>query len=184
MGQIKIGLIGKARSGKDTVADYLVSQYQFHEFKFSKGIHDVIQLVRGKDTQKAKQRRELQDVGQGIRRSLGEDSWVEYTMRDIQLQNKQDENLVISDVRQTNEGRYLAEHGYILIRVDTDEDVRIQRMVDNGDVFNLEDLNHETEQIDMDYHRLITNNGTLEELYQQIDGILRELQQSGSDNYE
>lgn len=159
---MKIALVGKARSGKDTVADFLVGQYGFTEYKFSKGIRDVINLVRGEDAHK--NRRELQEVGQGLRRALGEDIWVNYTLTTI----SQDSHVVISDCRQPNEAKRLRSEGYLLVGVESDEEVRVQRMLAAGDTFTREDLNHETEQISIECDRIINNNGSLEDLYKQV----------------
>lgn len=163
---MKIAIVGKARSGKDTVADYLVSKYGYTEYKFSKGIRDVINLVRGEETNK--NRRELQDVGQGLRRALGEDIWVNYTLSTITGTDK----VVISDCRQQNEAKRLTEEGYLLIRVESDEDIRVQRMLAAGDTFTKEDLTHETEQIDFECPVVIYNNNSLEELYSQVDELI------------
>ena len=172
---MKIALVGKARSGKDTVADYLVAHYGFTEYKFSKGIRDVINLVRGEDA--TKNRRELQDVGQGLRRALGEDVWVNYTLATV----KGDTPVVISDCRQPNEAKRLREEGYLLIRVESDEEVRVQRMLAAGDTFTREDLNHETEQIGFECDSIIHNNGSLEELYAQVEQHIDTLRGGGGD---
>lgn len=166
---MKIALVGKARSGKDTVADYLVTKYGYTEYKFSKGVRDVINLVRGEDSHK--NRRELQQVGQGLRQFLGEDIWVNYTLSQV----KEGDRVVISDCRQSNEAERLLEEGYILIKVESDEAVRVQRMLAAGDKFTKEDLTHETEQIDLECTHTIYNNQSLEELYAQVDEILLSL---------
>lgn len=169
---MKIALVGKARSGKDTVADYLVENYGFKEYKFSKGIHDVVDLLRGGNTSKSKRRRELQEVGQSLRLALGEDIWINYTMRQI-LQDRH-ENVVISDCRQQNEADRLRKEGYFLVRVDADDDLRIKRMIAAGDNFTAEDLNHETEHIDFDVDEILDNNGTVLHLISQIEDIMAE----------
>lgn len=163
---MKIAIVGKARSGKDTVADYLVSKYGYTEYKFSTGVRDVINLVRGEETNK--NRRELQDVGQGLRRALGEDIWVNYTLSTITDTDK----VVISDCRQQNEAKRLTDEGYLLIRVESDEDIRVQRMLAAGDTFTKEDLTHETEQIDIECSVVIYNNNSLEDLYRQVDELI------------
>lgn len=166
---MKIAIVGKARSGKDTVADYLVTKYGYTEYKFSKGVRDVINLVRGEDSHK--NRRELQQVGQGLRQALGSDIWVNYTLAMI----KDTSRVVISDCRQSNEAERLLSEGYVLIKVESDEAVRVQRMLAAGDKFTKEDLTHETEQIGIDCTVTIYNNQSLEELYAQVDEILLSL---------
>ncbi|MFP5303259.1 hypothetical protein R2R70_18915, partial [Cobetia sp. SIMBA_158] len=61
------------------------------------------------------------------------------------------------------------------------EEVRLKRIADAGDIFTPEQLNHETElQADAcpcDY--LVTNNDSLEALYQQADFVMSELMGEG-----
>lgn len=170
---MKIALVGKARSGKDTVADYLKTNYGFTEYKFSKGIHDTINLIKGPSDSKSKKRRELQEVGQGLRGILGDDVWVNYTFRLI-LQ-EQPEHIVISDCRQENEANRLREEGYVLINVETPDEIRIKRMIESGDKFTKEDLNHETEQIDIVCDYTIHNDRTIFDVFTQIEDIMAEL---------
>lgn len=171
---MKIAIVGQARSGKDTIAHYLVDHHGFIEYKFSRGIHDVIDLIRGKlDT--PKNRSELQGVGQGLRKVLGVDIWVDYTLKLIQTEQPSHTNIVISDCRQQNEHDRLKKEGYIFIKVESDRQTRIDRMKREGDIFSESNLDHETEQIPFDADYTVYNNGTLEELYQQIERILEVL---------
>lgn len=170
---MKIALVGKARSGKDTVAEYLKDNYNFKEYKFSKGIHDVINLVRGMSDSKSKHRRELQGVGQELRSVLGQDIWVNYTLRQI-LHDRPD-NIVISDCRQKNEADRLREEGYILVQVEAPDKVRIKRMIEAGDKFTKEDLTHETEMIDFAVDYELFNDSTIFDLYYQIEDMMVEL---------
>lgn len=170
---MRIALVGKARSGKDTVADYLKANHGFKEYKFSKGIHDVISLVKGPSDSKSKNRKELQDMGQLTRQALGEDVWVNYTFRQI-LQDCP-ENVVISDCRQENEAKRLKDEGYILVLVEAPEELRIKRMVQAGDKFTKDDLNHETENINFSVDYVITNDRTVFDVYSQVEDLLMEL---------
>lgn len=166
---LKIALVGKARSGKDTVADYLVDRYKYKEYKFSTGVRDVINLVRGED--KHKNRRELQLVGQGLRAFLGDDVWINYTFNAIE----EDDNVVISDCRQDNEAEALRKQGYLLVKIECDDDVRVKRMLAAGDKFTSEDLKHETEQIDIECDVVLYNDGGLEDLYLQVDEFINKV---------
>src|SRR5699024_2253777 len=81
---------------------------------------------------------------------------------------------VITDIRQKNEIDRCKLKGYILIRVNSDENIRIASMNQEGDNFSKEDLDFETEKsidgLEVDYD--INNNGDLKELYAQIDEIV------------
>ena len=75
--RLKIGLVGKMRSGKDTVAE-LLEMKGFVNYKFSSGIKAVYNLL-AYDKKVGKDRKILQGIGQGLRKIVGEDVWIHYT---------------------------------------------------------------------------------------------------------
>lgn len=81
---------------------------------------------------------------------------------------------VISDLRQPNEIERCRSEGYVIIRINAPDGVRIQRAVDSNDAFNYADLKHETEShVDsfaVDYD--VSNDRDLAHLYAQIDAII------------
>jgi hypothetical protein len=111
-----IGLIGYAQSGKDTVAKILVDNYGYkriafadkiREFLYETGPDYIKYLVDEIGWEKAKQNRTvremLQTTGVGARNVFGEDFWINQAfsgLRDL-------DNVVITDVRFTNEADYL-----------------------------------------------------------------------------
>lgn len=191
---IKLALTGKARSGKDAIAEYLVANYRFKRFAFGDGIREVCrQLYPEQFEGRAKPRALLQGVGQSLR-AFDEDVWVKRTLYEINsAENAVEEfkrcvtihkplkwrelSVVISDLRQPNEYDALIRKGFIIIRVTAPEDLRIQRMIAVGDAFNPDDLTHDTESyvdsFEVDYE--ITNAGTLSELHAQVDEFMAEL---------
>ena len=60
---MRIALTGKMRSGKDTVADYLVEYHNFHRFAFADGIRKVCALAFPTATVHGKPRKLYQGVG-------------------------------------------------------------------------------------------------------------------------
>ena len=70
---------------------------------------------------------------------------------------------------EANEVKWLKENGFYIVKVEADEEVRIQRMKAEGDTFKKEDLYHETElQVDLIQPDMtVQNNGTLEELHKE-----------------
>lgn len=166
---MKIAICGRMRSGKDTVAAYLVEHYDFVPFAFGDGIKSVCrelfpeQVANGK-----KPRALLQGVGQAMR-SVDPDVWIKRTMCEIGASYPF--NVVITDLRQPNEYERLYSEDYVIIRVNTSDDVRIDRMRSAGDTFDLADLTHDTEQyVDMfTVHYELNNNGSVRDLYEQID---------------
>ena len=84
---------------------------------------------------------------------------------------------VISDIRQPNEFETCKDRGYLIIRVNSHENNRIERMKQEGDNFSEDVLKFSTEShVDkfvVDYE--LYNNGSLQHLYDQIDAIMTEL---------
>ncbi|MGG0757540.1 AAA family ATPase [Brevibacillus laterosporus] len=175
MPNVKIALTGKMRSGKDTVAGYLVEHYDFIPYAFGDGIkricHELFpeQFVDGK-----KPRALLQGVGQAMR-AIDPDVWIKRTMREVNQASLFD--VVITDLRQPNEYARLYSEGYVIIRVNTSDDVRIDRMRSAGDTFDLADFTHDTERyVDMfAVHYELNNNGSVCDLYEQICVVIREI---------
>lgn len=159
------------RSGKDTVANYIIEKYGFEHLKFSKGINEVYNKYNYIEDNGVKNRQALQDIGQYMRKSLGQNVWVNYTLKDYDP-NK---NTVISDVRQDNEFIALKERGALIILVTTSPNVQRERLIQLGESPD-EHMNHETEHIPESLaDTVIVNDSTLEELYKKIDEILEPL---------
>src|SRR5690625_6079228 len=54
--------------------------------------------------------------------------------------------VVIDDLRQPNEYEWARANGFIIIRVEASDDLRLERAEQAGDSFNEEELAHDTEQ--------------------------------------
>lgn len=173
-----IALTGKFRSGKDTVADYLIEKYGYAKFAFGDELKRYVHELF--DVNPSTKPRELyQWFGQTMRKH-DPDIWVRKCFEKIDKKKKTANvsvRVVISDLRQPNEYERCRAEGYVIIRVNCPEDIRIERARAAGDDFTEDDLNHETEQyVDLyavDYD--IYNVGDLTELYSQIDAIMLDL---------
>lgn len=184
--QVKIALLGKARSGKDSVANILVGDMGFREFKLSKGIYDFIsQFYRARTDQVdggAKDRGLLQLIGQTVRK-IDEDIWIDYLLEDISSYPQWHTNrVVVSDVRQANEVDALRNAGYTIIKVTASENTRIARMKAAGDIVTKEQLSYETElSVDaLDSDWVIVNEGTLEELTKAVEDVVAKIETGGT----
>lgn len=170
---MKIALCGKMRAGKDTVADMLVKDYDFYQFKFSQGINEVIEKLFPEDVRSGKKlRRHQQIIGQSMR-ELDSDVWVKYTMRTVH--EFEGCNIVISDLRQSNEADALRREGFVIVKVEADTDVRIARIIESGDIFSPSQLNHETElsvdSIEADF--VLTNNHGVDYLRLELTELIK-----------
>jgi dephospho-CoA kinase len=175
---LNIGLIGKMRSGKDTVAAYLCEHYQFTQFAFGDGIKRLCMQLFPDQMRDAKPRALLQGVGQSLR-NFDQDVWLNRTMNEIEVRRQLGSagNAVISDARQPNEIEKLKSLGFVLIRINTPDEVRIERMQASGDSFKPEDLVHETEaSIDLyPVNYEVYNTGGFVNLYYQLDYVMADI---------
>jgi hypothetical protein len=174
-----IGITGYKNSGKDTIADYLISKYRYHKITFAGPLKDICKTLfflsndqlnnRILKEQKIKQydlspRQILQKVGTDLfRNHFDQDFWtVHFKTRISILRDNGIHYIVCSDVRFQNELDLIHEMGGIIIRVNR---------------FNTSSDYHESENIDglknIDYQ--INNYLSPHELFSQIDQLLQDL---------
>jgi dephospho-CoA kinase len=172
---VLIGLTAKMRSGKDTVYDLLSKTKRGSFFRLAYGdeLKRQYHELHG-DTGAGKDRKGYQTFGQA-ERAKNPSVWVDALDDKLQeLLFFHGRNVAITDVRQPNEVEQIRMYGGYLIRINVDDEIRLERMNRNGDNFTLEDLQHETESyidgFDVDYE--IDNNKGMIELVQQLDAIL------------
>lgn len=179
--KMKIALFGKIRSGKNTVADILTEEYGFEQFAFGDGIAEIIQKYFPEVWAGGKPRKHYQHIGQQLR-VLNENVWVNYLLRRVWDEGRTYRakglvhNIVITDGRQLNEAKRMKEEGFLIVKVTTPEEIRIERMIDKGDIFSFEDLKHETElQVDNITPDVeILNDGSLEDLYKKVQDLIQD----------
>jgi len=181
---LKIAITGKFRSGKDRVAWRLFYQHDFAPpiafgDKLKRTVRDLLPWLGDN-----KPRAYYQRFGQLMREHFDEDIWIKHAAQTVQYYEglKTTRGIVISDLRQPNEYKWAKANGFMIIRVNAPDELRIARAKEAGDDFSAEDVAHETEQhVDkfaVDYE--ISNDGTLAELYAQVDGIIAEIERKGA----
>lgn len=181
---LKIALIGKARAGKDSVADLLAEHYGFTKYAFGTALKRYYHTLFGEED--GKPREGYQWFGQTMR-ERDPDIWVRHLF-DEKIGDQQDIRScmglapilpVITDVRQQNEYDRCRAEGYTIIRVEADDTTRLERMRAAGDRFNIDDLKHDTEtQLDAFEADYTVDNGagvTLDDLKRQVDAIMAQL---------
>lgn len=184
---MKIALIGKSRSGKDTVAEYLEKKYRLHNYKFSYGITEIIKKYFPKDLEKGvKLRGHYIKIGQSLR-ELDEDVWVNYTLDKINYLWGSLENVVISDVRQENEFRRLAKEGFRFIYIKCDNYIRNERIKEKGEELPSDFDNDPDKNIDYIVERygelieVVSNNQSLERLFDEINKVVEDYDNDSCD---
>lgn len=183
-----IALTGAMRSGKDTVADYLVGKYGYTRFAFGDGLKDVCRaLYPDQFADGNKPRALLQGFGEDVRK-YDSDVWVRKCFARIEGARIDCDNdngnytypfrSVISDLRLPSEIERCRTEGYVIIRVKAPSALRIHRAIESADKFAMSDLTHDTEShVDsfaVDYE--LENGGTLAELYTQVDAIMADVE--------
>lgn len=184
---MKIALIGKSRSGKDTVAEYLVKKYGMRNYKLSYGITEIIKKYFPSDFEKGvKLREHYIKIGQTLR-ELNEDVWVDYTLNKINYLWGNLENLVISDVRQENEFRRLAKEGFRFIYIKCDDGIRNERIKEKGEELPSDFDNDPDKNVDYIVERygelieVISNNQSLERLFCEINKVVEDYESGSCD---
>lgn len=127
-----VGITGYAGVGKDTLADLLCENTDFHKLSFATKVKDLylrmapaetLELIekRGWDFVKHHDRSvriAMQSLGSACRSTFGKDFWIRQAMpTKRQIEH---ENFVFSDVRYINEAKAIWAEGGIIIRLKRD----------------------------------------------------------------
>lgn len=178
-----IGLCGKKRSGKDTIADYLVNNYEFQRYSFAQPLKDACKHMFLFDDEQVDgdkkaeiderwgvtPRKVLQVMGTEVFQydihehmeddefNIGRGMWVKRF--EVWYEKFGTPNVVISDVRFHHEADKIREMGGEVWKID-----RLGQ--DDTDTHPSE---KEVETIEGDHY--IQNHGTLEQLYEQVDSL-------------
>lgn len=192
MSQIVYAICGKACHGKDTIADYLVENYGFKKMSFAEPLKEACQVIFGFDNDQVygdkketidefwgcTPRKTLQYVGTELFRhqigeilpKVGSNIWAQSAIRRIKSHFEENPNtpVVISDLRFENEHKCLTESGldYKLFKV---FNPRVQ------DIDGVTSQTHASENlswVDGKCSYVFTNNGTLKDLYTEIQTIM------------
>ena len=139
-----IALIGRAGAGKSTVRAILVNQYRYYHTSFADPLKDIAYELWGSSARA--DRSKLQRLGMAVR-EIDPDAWVALALRHMDESKSWpvQKPWVIDDCRFENEFFALKERGFLVIRVDADEPTRESRLLANGKLQDVADLNHISE---------------------------------------
>lgn len=153
----RIGLIGKAGSGKSSAAAALASSLDFQHCKTGKLCRDVTRLVFGDEATSHLHRVSdaLQTIDEGI--------FLDAAIRGVDMSRP----VVIDAIRFQHDIDYAMAKGFTLVRIRASAEIRSQRLKGRGQVFdpNSSPLHPiETALDGLDVEVEIENNDSLEEL--------------------
>jgi hypothetical protein len=175
--------IGKARSGKDTAAERLVSEYRFTRLAFADPLKRMALdinpfiptgwgiLVRleslivdvgwdyAKDTY-PEVRATLQRIGQSVR-ELDEDFWLNMALDKAKAAEAWNMPVVVTDCRYLNEAEALRAAGFRLVRIK------------RPDLMSTDTHASETELDNFPVDETIINAGRIYDLHTSVDSVVR-----------
>lgn len=178
--KIIIGLVGEIASGKGTTAKYLEEKYDASSHRFSTPLRDILDRAHIEVN-----RKNMQDLSRILRENFGQNLLAKVIAEDAK--NDQHEIVVVDGIRRPADIEYLQKlPEFKLVYVTADMKTRFERIIKRGE--NADDLNKTFEQFQKDHEVeteleipnigataeiKIDNNGRIEDLYGQIDKILK-----------
>lgn len=171
-------ITGKAGAGKDTVADYLVSEYGFKKEFFANTLKRAVKEIFGLTDLQAYDREEREKIipywgfsPRQLYQTIGTEVFRDHFDKDIWVKslkykmiNDPDTDYVISDCRFPNE----------ISCFDDVDDVTVFKIVREGYDGDVGIANHESEKYDLPSDYTIENNGTIVELQKSVKFIMFE----------
>lgn len=192
MTRVKIALVGKAGSGKDTVASILKEQYDIEAMALVDPIYTIANnlfKMQGKDRQL------LRDIGKSLR-AIDDYVFIKYLVDRV---NGTSKDVIVTDVRLLKEYNRLRNEGFKFIILETDDENRYNRIKLRDsiieytmyDKINLENDPTElgvllvSEQIksNEDEYGIINNNGDMDSLRKQVIDIYNKFKGEGKWSY-
>jgi len=182
MNKIILGLVGTLASGKETTKKYIIEKYNAKDCKFSSILRDAMNR-----TAIPISRENLQKFSTLLRENFGENILAKAIANDA---SRLDSDIVVIDgVRRFTDIEHLEKlPNFTLIKIDADPDVRYERLKkrnenigDNQKTFSEFMIEQEAEadkqipEVMKTAKYSIENNGSFEDLYKQIDEIIKKV---------
>lgn len=178
MSGLLIGLAGRARSGKDTVAERLSAGYGLQRLALADPIKDAVAAMLGVERvvlDAYPKEMEIADLGASPRKlfqtlgtewgreTIGRDMWLTLIGRRWRhvIRQPHFSGVVITDVRMSNEVAWVRNNGGVIIHVEREARDQVRPHVSE---LPLPVLNGDFR---------LSNNGTLDELYQRVDDLMK-----------
>lgn len=177
-----IGLVGLIACGKGTAAKYLAEKYQASTYRFSTILRDVLKRIYLPES-----RDNMINLSECLRQTFGQDLLAKVISQDAN--NDQNNLVVVEGIRRLEDIVYLKQlPNFTLVEIFADPQIRHQRLIKRGE--NSDDASKTLEQFLADHKKPteitipavielatkhISNNGTHEELAQQLDNLINSI---------
>jgi len=179
--KIVIGIAGNIGSGKGTVVDYLVKNYQAERLVYSNILADILKRLHLKY-----ERKNLAGLAEALRNTFGKDILSRVLEQDIQEQNA--EVVVFDGIRKKEELDYFKNKidNFFFIFVDVPIEIAYERLIKRGE--KTDDNTKTFEEFQEDQKRpadkdvpglkqcadfVIDNGGELKDTFEQVDEMMR-----------
>jgi len=179
--KIIIGIAGQIASGKNVIADYVAKKYGGVTISFSQPLRDILErLCMPID------REHLSGLTQCLIDKFGDDFLSKIVAKEIEKSDKQ--IFILPNIRRETDCVHLKDNpGFILVGVEADPRKCYDRLIERGQ--NEDDKGKTWEQFQKDLQLstevsiaglikkssiILENNGSLEELYKQVDQMMEE----------
>jgi len=176
---VKISIFSHMRGGKDTAAAYCMRKIGYPRIKLAYGdeLKRIYHDLFGYSKDVTKDRDGYQWFGQAMR-ERNPRIWIEKLDPILQHSLARRHSVFLTDMRQPNEYDHLKSNGFVMIKIDTPKEIRIQRMLEAGEEVKEEYLSHDTEShIDsFEYDYVVKNDGSLDDLYEKLDEVMEAIE--------
>lgn len=167
MDKFKIAFCGWAGTGKTESAKYISYKYDGSVISFADGIKFIDRYLFGLGRQ---DRERLKMIGEFFR-TIDNDIWVKRTIETADYEDR----ALIDDLKSQNEFEALKKAGFKIIRLVTDDNIRIERLKKRDEKFVVSLMYDESEAKCSNHEVLeIKNNGTLDELFEKLDVLMEQ----------
>ena len=183
MSKVILGFVGPIASGKGTVCQYLKEKQQASVYRFSTILRDILDRLYLEQS-----RDNMQNLSLDLRQRFGDDLLASVIAKDVGSDSAS--VIAVDGVRREPDIKYLKElPGFHLINITADQKVRYDRIVKRGE--NADDTQKtfamfkedEQKEAELQIKKVaklaeftINNNGTLDQLGQQVENILEKIQ--------
>lgn len=180
MKKLILGFVGLPASGKGTSAEYFQKKYGASTYRFSTMLFDLLQRIYLETN-----RDNLIKMSEAIRSTFGEDTMAKVMAKDAQ--SDQNNIIIVDGIRRMADIEYLSQlPNFVLIEIFAEPRTRYERLIQRSE--KPDDKTKTFEQFMEDHKRStemsipevashatehIDNNGSSEELYKQLDNLIK-----------